>query len=404
MPISREVSEQQVNLFVAGKQRLLSTCRGSDVVGVTRDIVALHATVPVSPYLSLWARVTGFSRDDLDLALHEQRLLVRHVCMRRTLHMIPVDQLAYFHQAYCGRYDRVSRRENAKILVAAGVCSQDRAEELVAELYQRAKTEVVRCRLATARQVAEAVPELQAKLSYAEGKPYASKFGVVTGVLRGMCASGMLIRARPVGDWRSNQHQYAATSVWLPDVDLDRVDPAEAQAWLVERYLGAFAPATFDDVQWWTGFNRGETRRAMASLADSLTEIHIKGNETAHYLLRQECDQLRATRSPDHAEVSLLPGLDPYIMGYRHRARFLDPEHRAKVTDRSGNAVATVWVNGRVAGVWGQRKDASVAVRLFASVASEISDQIAAVAAELDELFAGEQVPPRYSTQFLKGI
>jgi hypothetical protein len=402
--MSREVSELQVNLHVAGKQRLLSTSRGADVVAVTRDIVALHATVPVSPYLSLWVRIPGFTRDDLSRALHEQRLLVRHICMRRTLHMIPVDQLAYFHQAYSERYGRVTRRENAKILVAAGVCPQDRAEELVADLYQRAGDEVARCRLATARQIAEAAPELQAKLSYAEGKPYASKFGVVTGVLRGMCASGILVRARPTGDWRSNQYQYAATSEWLPSVDLEEIEPAKARAWLVDRYLAAFAPATFDDVQWWTGFNRGETRKALASLADRLTEIRIKGSDTEHLLLRQELDQLYENRASDQAEVFLLPGLDPYIMGYRNRARFLPPEHAAKVLDRSGNAVATVWVNGRVAGVWGQRKDASIAIRLFAPVATEINDQIAAVSADLGDLFAGEHVPPRYSTQFLKDI
>jgi uncharacterized Fe-S cluster-containing protein len=404
VPIPGEVSEQQVNLHVAGKQRLLSFSRGSDVVGVTRDIVALHATVPVSPYLSLWARVSGFSRDALSRALHEERLLVRYVCMRRTLHLIPADQLAYFHQAFSERYQRVTRRENAKILVAAGVCPQDRAEALLEDLYQRARAEVVRCRLATARQVAEAAPELQAKLSYAEGKPYASKFGVVTGVLRGMCASGMLVRAWPTGDWRSNQYQYAATNEWLPAVDLDRVEPAEAQAWLVERYLAAFAPATFEDVQWWTGFNRGETRRALDSLADRLIEIHVKGNDAAHLLLRNELDRLLEPRASEASEVFFLPGLDPYIMGYRNRNRFLPAEHAAKVIDRSGNVVATVWVNGAVVGVWGQQKDASVAVKLFAPVATEISDRIAAVAAELRDFFAGEHVPPRYCTKFLKEI
>jgi hypothetical protein len=402
--MSREVSEQQVNLHVAGKQHLLSTSRGADPVGATRALVALHATIPTSPYLSLWARIPGFCRDDLGRALHEQRLLIRHICMRRTLHMVTVDQLAYFHQAYCERYDRITRRENAKILVAAGVCPQDRAEELVADLYRRAADQVAHSRLATARQVAEAVPELQAKLSYAEGKPYASSFGVVTGALRGMCASGLLVRACPTGNWRSNQYQYAATSEWLPGVDLEKVGPAEAQAWLVERYLAAFAPATFDDVQWWTGFTKGETRKALATLADRLTEIRIKGSDTDCLLLRHDLDRLLAVQEPDHTEVFLLPGLDPYIMGYRNRARFLDPAHLGKVLDRSGNAVATVWVNGQVAGVWGQRQDASVAIRLFAPIATEISDQIDAVAAELEAFFAGELVPPRYRTQFLKDL
>jgi len=50
-----------VNSYLAHKQHLLPTSRRSDVVAVTRDIVALHATEAIAPYLSLWARMPAFS-------------------------------------------------------------------------------------------------------------------------------------------------------------------------------------------------------------------------------------------------------------------------------------------------------------------------------------------------------
>jgi len=46
-----------VSSYLAYKQHLLPASRLADVAQVTRDIVALHATDPTGPYLSLWARV-----------------------------------------------------------------------------------------------------------------------------------------------------------------------------------------------------------------------------------------------------------------------------------------------------------------------------------------------------------
>ena len=42
-----------VNSYLAHKQHLLPASRLADVVQVTRDIVALHATDATGPYLSL---------------------------------------------------------------------------------------------------------------------------------------------------------------------------------------------------------------------------------------------------------------------------------------------------------------------------------------------------------------
>lgn len=50
--------------------------------------------------------------------------------------------------------------------------------------------------------------------------------------------------------------------------------------------------------------------------------------------------------------VNLLPVQDPYLMGYKVRARYLDERWRDFVFDRSGNATSSIRVDGRVAGVW----------------------------------------------------
>ena len=52
---------------------------------MTTDLVGLHATDPATPYLSLWARLPGFTVEDLDAELYKRRSLVKHLAMRRTL-------------------------------------------------------------------------------------------------------------------------------------------------------------------------------------------------------------------------------------------------------------------------------------------------------------------------------
>ena len=58
-----------VNRYLAHKQHLLPASHLADMVQVTRDIVALHATNATSPYLSLWARVPDCRQADVDRAV-----------------------------------------------------------------------------------------------------------------------------------------------------------------------------------------------------------------------------------------------------------------------------------------------------------------------------------------------
>jgi hypothetical protein len=200
------------------------------------------------------------------------------------------------------------------------------------------------------------------------GKPYEGTFSLGSRLMLTMGVLGLLVRARPRGTWRSNLYEYAALSDWLPDVDPESVTPQEARAWLVRRYLAAFGPATLDDVQWWTGFSKGETEEALGALKPAAEEVTIEGLGDGCLMLAEDAQRLRDFAQPDVPYVFLLPGLDPYIMGYRDRGRFLAAEHRAKVFDRAGNAMPTVWVNGRVVGAWGQRKDGSVIYSLTGSL------------------------------------
>ena len=88
-----------------------------------------------------------------------------------------------------------------------------------------------------------------------------------------------------------------------------------------------------------------------------MIECEIERLGTGYVMLTVGLDHVMASQPVTDPIVNLLPCLDPYIMGYQDRRRFLAPEHRDQVFDRSGNAFATVWVDGRVVGVWRDNRD-----------------------------------------------
>ncbi len=389
-----------VNSYLAHKQHLLPASRLSDVVQVTRDVVALHATSATSPYLSLWARMSNFRHEMLEDALYEQRELVKMLCMRVTLHAVPSDELAYFHQAFHAYVERRTppRFRGGGLLAQAGLCKEAEAEALLAELHHRILDLLVEGGPCTTQEIADAVPELQAKIRHDVGKPYEGEFSIGTRLISNMCAQGLLVRTRIRGTWRSNLYEYIPLADWLAGVDLASVTPQDARTWLVRRYLATYGPASFDDVQWWTGFSKTDTRRAIKTLGPELAETAIEGLVDGYLMLAGDAESLREFVPPDGPFAFLLPSLDPYIMGYRDRCRFMAEEHRPKLFDRAGNSVPTAWLNGRLVGSWGQQEDGSVLLHLLEETTTEERALLDGEAARLEDFLGGEHLRSGFLT------
>jgi hypothetical protein len=233
------------------------------------------------------------------------------------------------------------------------------------------------------------------------GKPYEGEFSIGTRLIGELCAQGLLVRTRVRGTWRSNLFEYAPLADWLPGTDLASVTPEEARAWLVRRYLAAFGPATLDDVQWWTGWTKTDTKKALKVLEPEWVEVAVVGLGEGYVMLAADAERLRAFTPPDSPFAALLPSLDPYVMGYRDRRRFLADEHRPKLFDRAGNSVPTVLVNGRVVGAWEQREEGRTVYHLLEEVSDEaqalLNDETARLARFLEgETLSGGFLAPSF--------
>ncbi len=88
----------------------------ASIDALTGTLVGLHATDPATPYLSLWARIPGCSVADLDAALYDDRTLVKHLAMRRTLWVVRPEDLPSIQSAAS---DRVAANEHRRLVADA---------------------------------------------------------------------------------------------------------------------------------------------------------------------------------------------------------------------------------------------------------------------------------------------
>lgn len=356
-------SVEQINKYLLRHQHLREPAFDVTLVQTIEAVGGLHATAAIVPYLSLWARRKGFDKTELQAALYDEHAVARVLCMRNTLFILPNDLLPAAYQATKKRRDATIDR----YLRHYGISRSQ---------YQRTCAAIRDSLGDGAKTTAEIKEEFVDDSS-----------SIVVDL---MPHDWQLVRGRPRGTWRSNLHEYGTFEAWFPDVDLDSLTPEEAQAILVEHYLASLGPGTEEDIVWWTGLGKLDVRRTLAAVHEDLVEVQIEGLEAAHLVPAEALGDIQ-TQYEEGRSVFLLPGLDPYVMGYKDRRRFLPPNRYDQVFDRAGNALPTVWHNGQVIGVWlEEKKRTMVEVLLFIETEEALTSQVESEAQRLSSFLEHE--------------
>lgn len=346
-------------------------------------LVGLHATDPATVYLSAWARLAAFFVEDLERCLYDDFTLTRHLCMRRTLFVLPNDLVSITQAAATDAVATTMRARLAKELESEGVT--DDGARWLDELSDAVATAVADRGPSTGAELAKAVPLLQTRLRGAGPTDAA----VTTRALTLIAAEGRLARGRPQGRWTSSTHRWRA----VPPSDTRPLARGDAVAELVRRWLRTFGPAPLSDLAWWTGLGLTDLRAALRTVAT--VEVDLDGASTL--LLADDLDPEPAV----DPWVALLPSLDPTPMGWKTRDWYLGA-HAPRVFDRTGNIGPTVWCDGRIVGGWavsgGAKQPSTVVVELFDDIGSDASAAVTQRAAELEQWLGGTGVTPRFPT------
>lgn len=362
----------------------------TDPVRAATDVVVLHATDPATVYLSVLARCASASIKDVATAMYADRTLVRMLAMRRTLFVVPAELVPVVHHAAALEIAAQQRKRLIQQLTTIPTEPELPADVdgWLRALQSRVQKALDKRGSATAAQLSADEPELRTTLLPTSGKSWDVKRNITTSVLVLLAAEGRMVRAEPRGSWTSRAHTWEPAANWWPQGIPELPD---ARTRLVERYLRRFGPAGVADVQWWTGWTLGTTRKALAALetvdvgCGLVMADDVDGDE------------------PADPNAALLPALDPTPMGWKHRDWYL-PADSGPLFDRNGNIGPTIWWGGEVIGGWAVRPDGEITTRLLvdrgAAVAHAVQDAADTLRVRLD----GTPVTPSFPTPLEKEL
>lgn len=392
MTTTRIVTDEERRARLGVRHGLAEGAGGSSVEDATAALTVLHATEPGTPYLSLWARVPGLDRADVDRAFEHDRSLVKQLAMRRTLFVFPRDLLPAALGSAAARVVVTERKHLARDLLAAAVTDDpdawiDRGRE--ATLARLAGGDLL-----TATELRAEVPEIDVTVVANAGKRYEAKVNLASRVLILLGAEGRIVRAANALHWRVSRPRWGDMAHWLGE-EPTPVGSDEGYREIVRRWLRTFGPGTVEDVQWWLGGTKTAVRAALADL--EAVDVGLEDGTTG-WLLPDDVDPV----TDPGRWVALLPVLDATIMGWKGRDWYLGPHARA-LFDTAGNAGTTAWVDGRAVGVWVQDDAGRVEVRLLESVDAAARRALDAEAERLTAWLDGERVGTVYPSPAMRG-
>ena len=309
MAEERILTLRELNRALLERQLLLQRRRLSVQPAVER-LCALQAQYSPSPYIALWSRLEGFTKEQLTRAL-EQKRVVRSSLFRITLHITSARDYPYFAAAWL----------RAALASTPGI-DNDR----VAKAAQAVTA------LATKQPIT--IEELEELGADAMG-----------GFRWRARALAPLLHIPPSGTWRFfGAPQLRSMQAWLGADLPTRDDGAER---LVTRYLAAFGPATQDDLIRFAGVRVGDIRPGLERL--SLRRFR---DERGRILLDLPRGPLPDGDTP--APIRFLPKWDSALLAYAppERTRILPEEFRSIVIRKNGDVLPTVLVDGFVAATW----------------------------------------------------
>ena len=333
------------------------------MVTIADDLVALHSSDPATVHLSSIVRMRDPDVAAVEAALYDERSLVRHHAMRRTIWVMSPAVAVAAHASSTRKIAAAERRKVLQWLAASP--EVDDPERWLADATARVLALVAERGTVLTREIGQAFPDLTIRLVAGAGTRNPTPIPAHTRVPLLAAFEGRLIRARPVGTWTSGQYAWALLEGWSPGFALDGdVAPGTGAAELLARLLRSFGPATDEDLRWWTGWTKGQTSTALTDV--DAVEVDLEGGGTGW--VAPDDPILDASGDADVLWVAVLPSLDPTAMGWKRRDWYLSGPTSAEVFDRWGNAGPTIWAGGRIVGGWAQRPDGELAVELLADV------------------------------------
>ncbi len=364
---------EQVRAWRLGRQHLVDRAPAQRMLEVVAEVCGIHAQVPSSADLQVWARVAEVGPQDVRDALWEHRSLVRTWCMRGTLHLLAADDLPLYVAAL-RTHDRWWKGAWLRMIG----CGEEELRAIL-DAIRESLTARPLTREQLADQVAERVgPHARERMLSGWGE-----------MLKPAAFQGSLIFGPPQGQ----SVTFVRPDAWLSE--WRELDSGQAWREIVRRYLRVYGPAAREELARWWGMQPAPAGRILAASAGDLVAVDVEGYRA--WALAEDVAGMQA--APPRLPARLLPGFDVYVAGTRPRASLVDRHFEDRVFRKAGWISPVVLVEGMVAGVWGHERSGGriqVTVEPFQRLSGEHRRQLGEQADRLGS-FLGAPATVSYS-------
>lgn len=353
----RQLTLDELSTITLNRHSLVSGPLPKEITEAVGRICGLNAQSARGPYLSLWNRMEGFTRETLTEALYEEKTLIKAWLMRGTVHIVPTADFPIYQKAL----------------------RRSLSDGWEASLKKQTLIDLPRTWNRLLDAIANSLGEgplvktdLRARVEgLIKGYTESDQKRLVGWALRLLTYRGLVCHDRPTGPWyHFKDNRFALVSAWLPSDSMEGTDEEEAQLDLLIRYLGGYGPATVQDFAYWAGFKMPQARQVFKAARKRISEISVKGSKATFWVLAEEIDSLeqRVARQP----ICFLPEFDSLIMGHKDKSRLIDEKNRGKVFLALARVVPTLLLDGRLAGTWDYRfGDRSLHIKPFSKVSHD---------------------------------
>ncbi|WGJ86292.1 winged helix DNA-binding domain-containing protein [Gordonia sp. SMJS1] len=396
------ISDSQRRTRLMRRQHLDVSSRAADSVEAAATMVGLHATTPSTVHLAAWARVCPeLSRESVDAALYDDRSLVKHLAMRRTLFVFPRDILA---ESVGALGPRISASERTNMLRDLRRSPDfDDPEGWIETARQAVLAELAGGESLTSTELRERLPALDGYISHGAGTTWAGRAPMGPRVLNMLDAEGAIVRGPNRLRWHLSRPAWTSMPLWLGE-DLPPMSVHDGHCALIGRWLRTYGPGTETDLVWWLGSTKTAVRAALAEL--ETVQVDLEGGGVGHVLPDDLPDGTGVDGTGDEPvepQAVLLPELDPTTMGYKERGFYLRG-HAPQVFDSAGNGGQTAWWDGRIVGGWYRRADSTIDVVPLEPLSREARRALDARAEELAAWLGDEPLKTGYTAPYAKGL
>ena len=340
-------------------QHLLRPLPAAAFHRMVSDICGLHAQVMSSAEMAAGVRADGLDRTAVADGLWSDRTLVKTWAMRGTLHLLTAEHYPLYVAALSNRRFDL----DGPWLKYHGLVAPD-----VAALVD-AVSEALDGRQLTREELAGEVVRLLGDSKWEH--LLASGWGAV---LKPVAFQGRLC----FGPSDGNRVSFVRPDQWLGP--FERLDPAASLVEVARRFLGAYGPATVDELARWWGVQPKAVRPALR-VEHGFTPVTVDGGKPAWAVPEAPAG---AGGAP---VVRLLPLFDPYTVAVRRNGqRPLSGPEKDLVYRKAGWISPVLLVDGELAGVWEHSEDKGrlrVDVRPFRPLDPVVADLAASEAGRL---------------------